>query len=128
VRAVARATSSGLIDDPSFAVQRARSLVRRGKAPSQVKSALAAKGIESDDAAQAMVTLGDEMADIGRTAALNLARRRRLGPFRQSARAEHRERDLATLARAGHPYELARWVVDAVDGETLEQEALENGD
>jgi regulatory protein len=43
-----------------------------------------------------------------------LARRRRLGPFRKAeARAEHRLRDLAAMARAGFAYALAEKVIDA---------------
>ena len=123
---VARATRSHLVDDETFALQRARGLLARGKAPSLVKSALATKGVESDIADQALATIGEEIADPGRSAALALARRRRLGPFRITARAEHRDRDLAALGRAGHPYEVARWVVDARDVETLEADLEEN--
>jgi regulatory protein len=119
---VLRAAASGLLDDEAFAVQRARSLLRRGKAPALVKSALAAKGVESELAARALAALGEEMPDPARSAALALARRRRLGPFRKAARAEHRDRDLARLARAGHALEIARWVVDGADPETLEAE------
>ena len=119
---VARAVASGLIDDAGFARQRARSLLHRGKAPQFVKAALAAKGVEADLAADALEALVEEMPDPGRAAALNLARRRRLGPFRTKARVEHRDRDLAALGRAGHPLEIARWVVDAADVETLEAE------
>ena len=119
---VQRAAASGLVDDEGFAVQRARSLLRRGKAPAMVKSALAAKGVDRELAARALAALGDEMPDPVRSAALALARRRRLGPFRTTARDEHRDRDLATLARAGHPLEIARWVVDAADAESLEGE------
>ena len=47
-------------------------------------------------------------------AALAFARRRRLGPFRTTAsRAEHREKDLAKLARQGFAYETARRIIDA---------------
>jgi len=125
-RVVARALASGLIDDAGFAVQRARSLIGRGKAPSMVKSALAAKGVESDVAGEAMAALGEEMQDAGRTAAFNLARRRRLGPFRVHGRDEHRTRDLAVLARAGHSFDVARWVVDAADAATLEAELAQS--
>lgn len=119
---VDRAASSGLLDDAGFALQRARSLLRRGKAPSMVKSALAAKGVDSELAGRALAALGEEMADPARSAALSLARRRRLGPFRMTGRTEHRERDLAVLGRAGHSMEIARWVVDGADAETLEAE------
>jgi regulatory protein len=42
-----------------------------------------------------------------------LARRRRLGPFRTAARAQHRLRDLAAMARAGFAYDLAKKVIDS---------------
>ena len=38
-------------------------------------------------------------------AAVALARRRRLGPFRQKERKEHRDRDLAAMARGGFEYD-----------------------
>ena len=124
-RVVARAVSAGLVSDEGYALQRARSLIGRGKAPALVKAALAAKGLGTDLAEDALAALGEEMRDPGRSAAVNLARRRRLGPFRSAGRAEHRTRDLATLARAGHSLETARWVIDAADGETLEEELEE---
>jgi regulatory protein len=125
---VGHAAASGLLDDEGFALQRARSLLRRGKAPAMVKSALAAKGVESELAGRALAALGEEMADPARSAALSLARRRRLGPFRMTGRAEHRERDLAILARAGHAMTIARWVVDGADAETLEAELEQLGE
>jgi regulatory protein len=121
-RVVARIVASGLVDDDGFAVLKARSLIRRGKGASHVKSALAARGIAAESAAQALAELAEEIPDIGRTAAVNLARRRRLGPFRPMARAEYRDRDLATLGRAGHSFEIARWIVDAADVAALDEE------
>ena len=50
---------------------------------------------------------GDE-----RAAALSLARRRRIGPFRPGERAAFRQKDMAVLARAGFPFEVARAVID----------------
>jgi regulatory protein len=50
-------------------------------------------------------------------AALALAKRRRLGPFRApSVRAAYRMRDLAALGRAGFAYEIAKRAIDG-DGE-----------
>jgi regulatory protein len=54
-------------------------------------------------------------------AALALARRRRLGPWRPpAARAARRDKDLAILARAGFPRGLATRIVDAPDIAALE--------
>src|SRR4051812_37794645 len=120
---VARLAAAGLVDDRSFAEQRARTLLRRGTAPAHLAAALGAKGISRAEAGRALAGLGEEIPDLGRAAALGLARRRRLGPYRRSDRAAHRDRDFAALARAGHAPEIARWVVDAEDLETLEAEA-----
>ena len=53
-------------------------------------------------------------------AAVALARRRRLGPFRHKDRKEHRTKDLAAMARGGFDYQLARKVIDAVDPDSLD--------
>jgi regulatory protein len=51
-----------------------------------------------------------------------LARRRRLGPYRLTeARKDHRLRDLATMARAGFAYDVARKVVDAASPDALDE-------
>ena len=53
-------------------------------------------------------------------AAVRLAQRKRLGPFRPAAlRAGHRDRDLAAMARAGFDYATARRVIDAESPDTL---------
>ncbi len=56
-------------------------------------------------------------------AALAHARRRRLGPCRPpAARKSMREKDLASLARAGFAYDVARRVVEAETAVVLERE------
>ena len=53
------------------------------------------------------------------------ARRRHLGPYRApDARDGRRERDLASLARAGFGFDIARRVVDAPSVEDLEAAVL----
>ena len=55
-------------------------------------------------------------------AAAALARRRLLGPYRPAeARKDHRLRDLATMARAGFAYDVARKVVDAASPDALDE-------
>ena len=81
-------------------------------------AAAASRAFASDTLEQALGGLDRELhSERGERewqAALALARRRRLGPFRPAAdRAEHRTRDLAALARAGFNYDLARKVIDS---------------
>jgi len=124
-RVVARIIASGLLDDRAYAAQYAASLHRRGVSSHGLRARLAEKGVESDHAAAALAALGaPRVRDIA--AACALVRRRRLGPYRASAaRAQHRDRDLGILARAGFPLDLARLVLTAVDTDALDRLAQE---
>ncbi|MEI7606770.1 MAG: RecX family transcriptional regulator [Rhodospirillaceae bacterium] len=122
---ILRYQASGLLNDAVYAEAKAVSLRRRGASARAIRDKLAAKGVEAEVAASALARTdedgghaeGADSAD--EEAARALARRRRLGPFRpDSARAEHRTKDLAALGRAGFSYETARRVIDGtIDGE-----------
>jgi regulatory protein len=102
VRAVvARLAAAGAVNDAVFAASRTRSLVRGGRSRRAVAAHLAAKGVATEmvrAASDAEET--DELA-----AALVLARRRRIGPFRVGD--GDRLRELAMLARAGFSQRVA---------------------
>lgn len=116
--AVARAVSSGLVNDAGYAEARVASLRRRGGSSRAISARLVAKGVDRETAREALARDADARAaddpddDPEREAARALARRRRIGPFRAAARGENRDRDLARLARAGFAYAIARAVVD----------------
>ncbi len=116
---LARYQRSGLLDDDTYAQMRTASLHRRGASTRAIRATLAAKGIGRDETERALEALDEEVggeADL--SAALALARRRKLGPYRRpEARAAFRDKDLAALGRAGFAYEVARRVVDADDPE-----------
>lgn len=118
---LARYQRSGLLNDETYARMRAESLHRRGTSTRAIAQKLAAKGIDRDEAGKALDTLREDVGpELEVTAALALARRRRLGPYRlPEARAAHREKDLAALGRAGFAYDIARRVVDAEDPDSL---------
>lgn len=109
VQLVADFVRLGYVDDDQFARNRAGALLRRGFGPIRVDAALRHAGIAADLAAdQASIGTEEEMA-----AAIAFARRKRIGPFCQTEMtARTRERGLASLARAGHRYEIARAVMD----------------
>ena len=101
----------GLIDDRAWAEAQAHTLRRRGASARGVAARLSSKGVPRAEI-ERILAGDDEAAD--ETAAWALARRRRLGPWRDPAgRAARREKDLAAMARAGFGLELARRVVDA---------------
>lgn len=118
-----RLTGQGLLDDGKFAVARARSDHARGRSRSFVAQALAQRGVGREQIGAALAALAEESSDPDLEAALAFARRRRLGPYRAAEeRAARRAKDLAALARAGFPMDVARKVLDAPDPEALRAE------
>ncbi len=120
-RIVARFQASGLVDDAAYAGSRAATLHRRGVSRRGIRARLMEKGVAPDDIDGALAGLAETAGNTDFAAAVNLARRRRLGPYRPlAARAEMREKDLAALARAGFSYDIARRVVEAETAEDLD--------
>ncbi len=104
----------GYLDDARYAAMKASSLARKGRSQTAIRATLARQGVARERAEAALTTLRDEHPDPDLTAARNLARRRRLGPWRpEPDRAAMRLRDLASLVRAGFPYGIARDVIEA---------------
>jgi regulatory protein len=123
---IERYRRSGLLDDKVYAEARTASLRRQGRSARAIADRLAQKGIGRetiDDALAPTRTPADELA-----AAAKLARRRRIGPFRAEAeRRDQRERDLATLGRAGFSFDIARKVILAESAEALDALIAEEG-
>ena len=72
----------------------------------------------------ALASLTRQSGDPELAAALNLARRRRLGPYKAPGdREDQRQKDLAVLARGGFGYQIARRVIEAGSVAELEEEA-----
>ncbi len=113
----------GLLDDERFALGHAASLHRRGRSLGRIRTGLAQRGIDRDTATTALAAVRAASPDPDFAAAAGFARRRRLGPYRPAKeRAERRAKDLASLARAGFGYEVARRVLAASTAEELEAE------
>ncbi|HTC11887.1 MAG TPA: RecX family transcriptional regulator [Acetobacteraceae bacterium] len=98
---VTQLAAAGAVSDVAFAESRARSLLRGGRSRRAVAAHLVAKGVGAETAKAVLETgENDELS-----AALVLARRRRIGPFREAE--EDRKRELAMLARAGFNQDVA---------------------
>ena len=119
---LARFQRSGLIDDRAYATQKAASLQRRGASRFGIRGKLRQKSVETDLIDDAVAMLDEGGAGAGElAAACALIRRRRLGPYRAAdQRAAMRQKDLATLARAGFSLDVARRALAAPDRTTLE--------
>ena len=112
-----------LLDDQAYAENRVRSLHRSGASQKKIMSILSNKGVSKVDTTSAISLLENEYYNRELMAANNYARRRRLGPYRLAEnRKEKRDRDLASLARAGFKYNDAKSIIDALSVELLEIE------
>jgi regulatory protein len=101
---VARLVEAGVLSDAAFAEGRARTLLRAGRSRRAVAAHLAAHGV-AGATAQAVVP-DDPATELA--AALALAFRRRIGPFRAApADLVAKRRELGVLARAGFPQSVA---------------------
>lgn len=107
---------SGYVDDAAFAKNRAESMGRRGYGARRIAGALHQAGIAADLRG---ATLGHaaEQAD---AAAITLARRRRFGPFGDTAGdPAGRQKQIAAMIRAGHSFDTARRIVHATNQDSL---------
>jgi regulatory protein len=108
---LARYQSSGLLNDARFAQNYAQSLRGRGGSRRVIEMKLRARGIPGELAQRA--SKGDESSATSELeAAQAFVRRRRLGPHRKAeSRAEHRQKDLLAVARAGFDFDIAKRVI-----------------
>ena len=117
-----RLADQGFIDDAGFAESRARSLTARGYGTRRVAEALRDAGIAEADGASARRYSEEEAV----AAALRFAERRRIGPFAATAPDRHgREKAIAAMIRAGHPFDLARAIASLAPGSPIDRDALD---
>lgn len=122
---IARYSRAGLLNDARYAEARAASLHRHGKSSRAIRQSLAVKGVGGDDIDIALAALKEDVGmDSDWLAALNYARRRRIGPWRQQGREIHQDRDMAALGRQGFSFEIARRIIQAESPQNLEEEDL----
>ncbi|UIP07660.1 RecX family transcriptional regulator [Erythrobacter sp. SDW2] len=121
---VTRYTELGYVDDAAYARAKSGDLLRRGYGPRRVSQALGQAGIGEDLRASVAAS-----AHEARAAALQLARKRRFGPFAgEPADRALREKQLAAMIRAGHGFDIARAVLEAASEDEAEawvSEAIE---
>ncbi len=102
------------VDDAAYARQRAELLLRRGKPVRMIAQDLRHKGVPENLARHAIAGLSDDAdVDADRRAAAAYIKRRRFGAFRREMPDAEMvkskiEKELASMARAGFGYELAR--------------------
>jgi regulatory protein len=108
----------GYIDDAAFALAKSQALTGRGYGKRRVLQTLRSAGVEQQHSEAAH----DHADREALAAALHFARRRRLGPFAEAATGDpkQREKALAAMLRAGHPFAVAREIVSLPAGAEID--------
>lgn len=108
--AIAQFERMGLLNDDAYLAGMVNSLRRRGLSGQAIVSKLGQKGLAQDRILTVLRTYdedtGEHNADL--LAALRLARRKKLGPFRKEGIETDRNKELAALARAGFGFDIAQ--------------------
>ena len=110
---IAQLRAEGRIHDTRFATDWAISLQNRGSSSRMIRSKLQQKGLGQQAIEEALHVLSQSGEAWEEEAAMAYARRRRLGPFRvpYDDSWERRQKDLASMARAGFGFGLAKKIL-----------------
>jgi regulatory protein len=117
-----RFARQGYVDDAAYALAKSQALSGRGFGKRRLIQTLRIAGVGEADSESAREH-ADEAA-VG--AALRFAERRRLGPFAGAPPRDPKEREkaLAAMIRAGHPFALAREIIGLAPGSEVDMANL----
>jgi regulatory protein len=116
-----RFSTLGYVDDAAYALSQSRSLSTRGYGKGRLADKLRAAGVGDADGAAANAHAETEAV----AAVLRFAQRRRLGPFASvAAERLQREKWIAAMVRAGHPFALAKTIAAMPPGAELNEDQL----
>ena len=113
-----RLAALGYIDDRGWGEAKATAMARRGLGARRVAGALRQAGVVGEDAE----AIAPGVQERALEAAIAFARRRRIGPFADSAADRPtREKHIAAMLRGGHSPTLARAIAAMMPGDDPDQ-------
>jgi regulatory protein len=114
---VERYQGSGVLNDARFAKNLASQLTTRGKSSRMIAQKLTLRGVSRELTSELMATRREAEPGAELEAARAFARKRRLGAYRDAEqRALYRQKDLASLARQGFSFDIAKLALGAGAG------------
>ena len=111
---------AGLLNDKQYAENMVYSLRRRGQSARSIESKLRMKGI-SPDLVRKFLHNDANDEDEEYKAALAFARKRRIGPFSKKERPDETKKAMATMARGGFGFDIARRVLNLKSDDFTEE-------
>ena len=108
----------GLLNDEIYSRSKTTSLRRKGGSRRKIQLKLREKGLDGDTIDQSLAQVDAEALSNGEDPELNAAmayiKRRRIGPFRRKQDEKAADKDLASLARAGYSYDIAKKALERI--------------
>lgn len=105
--------SYGYVNDTRYAEMRIRDYLSSGKSLRFIKGKLREKGIDEDTVLSFLENQEYDEYEV----ALKLAKKKRIGPFRsdEASRQANRQKDMASMARAGFSYDVVQKISSMED-------------
>ncbi len=103
-------SEKNFVNDERFSEFKITSYLRSGKPKRYIEQKLKQKGISEQTTAQIFEEIEYNELDV----ALSFAKKKKIGPYRESEekRLKYKQKDLATLIRAGFDFDVAKDVLD----------------
>ena len=130
---VTRLIELGYVDDDAYARMKSRDLAQRGYGARRVEQALWAAGVEEHVREDNALSEAQQ-----RRAAGLMAKKRRFGAYARALsqsdegdngnsaeRQKQRDKQIAAMLRAGHDFEMVRFILDAASQEDIEDWVIE---
>ena len=109
----------GILNDQNYANSWVNHLHEKGKSKLQIIQKLMQKGVAKHIIDKEIEVISGQQQQ--KQAAIAYARKRRLGPFNPNPqkRKEKRQKEIASMMRVGHPYDITKTIIDAQNEEEL---------
>lgn len=108
----------GLLNDEIYSRTKTSAMRRKGGSRRKIKLHLREKGLDQDIIDQSLISVDSDTVEQGEDPELNAAmayiKRRRIGVFRRKQDEKSPEKDLASLARAGYSYDIAKKALERI--------------
>jgi regulatory protein len=109
---IEKLVKSGILNDAEFANSKARLLVRQGKSTSHIRNKLLQLEFTGEQVGDALAALDGSAEARDLQAAARYVRKRKFGPYKaENTRSERYQKEMASLARNGFSYDVAKKVL-----------------
>ena len=115
-----------VLDDYEYSISKSKKYIRQGWSKKKIYHYLLSKKVAKDIILKCFNEIREEFGSIDKLAALKLAKKRKIGPFRlnREITPENKKKEYALMARSGFSLDIARNILELKDFNNLEKKLL----